>query len=223
MDAADTKTRTVNLILLGPPGAGKGTQARLLTETRGLTQLSTGDLLRAAVAAKTPAGLAAKAVMERGELVSDDIVVAIVDERLAAETAGKGVIFDGFPRTAAQAEALDALLAKHGMDLDAVISLEVDDQAMADRVSGRFTCAACGEGYHDAHKPTAVAGTCDKCGGHDFKRRADDNAETVKERLAAYHAETAPLIAHYQAAGKLVRVDAMADIADVAAAVQSAL
>lgn len=223
MDAAETQTRTANLILLGPPGAGKGTQARLLVDARGLTQLSTGDLLRAAVAAGTPAGLAAKAVMARGELVSDDIVVAIVDERLATETGGAGVIFDGFPRTAAQAAALDALLEKHGMTLDAVVSLDVDDQAMADRVSGRFTCAGCGEGYHDAHKPTAQAGVCDKCGGHDFKRRADDNAETVKERLSAYHAETAPLIAHYEAAGKLRRVDAMADIDDVAAAVKAAI
>ena len=223
MDAAETRTRTANLILLGPPGAGKGTQARLLVEDRGLAQLSTGDLLRAAVAARTPAGLQAKAVMERGELVSDDIVVAIVDERLGRETGGAGVIFDGFPRTAAQATALDALLEKHGLALDAVVSLDVDDQAMADRVSGRFTCAGCGEGYHDAHKPTAKAGVCDKCGGTEFKRRADDNAETVRERLAAYHAETAPLIAHYAAAGKLRRVDAMAEIDDVAAAVRAAI
>lgn len=223
MDAAQTQTRPANLILLGPPGAGKGTQARLLVEARGLAQLSTGDLLRAAVGAGTPAGLQAKAVMERGELVSDDIVVAIVDERLGQETDGAGVIFDGFPRTAAQAAALDALLVKHGMELDAVVSLEVDDQAMADRVSGRFTCGACGEGYHDAHKPTAKAGVCDKCGGTEFKRRADDNAETVRERLAAYHAETAPLIAHYAAAGKLARVDAMAEIDHVAAAVRAAI
>jgi adenylate kinase len=224
MDGVRTEPATSTLILLGPPpGAGKGTQARRLTESRGLAQLSTGDLLRAAVAAGSEAGRAAKAVMERGDLVSDTIVIAIVDERLAAESGGAGVIFDGFPRTAAQASALDALLEKHGMTLDAVISLEVDDAAMADRVSGRFTCAACGEGYHDAHKPTAASGVCDSCGGTALKRRADDNAETVRDRLVAYHAETAPLIAHYAAAGRLASVDAMADIDEVTAQITAAV
>lgn len=223
MDGAQTKARTVNLILLGPPGAGKGTQARILMEERGLTQLSTGDMLRAAVAAGTEAGKQAKAVMEAGGLVSDDIVIAIVDDKLAEEKSGRGVIFDGFPRTAAQAEALDALLAKHGMALDAVISMEVDDAAMVDRVSGRYTCAGCGEGYHDAAKVPAVAGACDKCGGTAFKRRADDNAETVKARLEAYHADTAPLIAFYEAAGKLKRIDAMGEIGGVTAAIRGAI
>lgn len=223
MDAAQTETRTVNLILLGPPGAGKGTQARILMEERGLAQLSTGDMLRAAVAAGTEAGLAAKAVMEAGGLVSDDIVIAIVDDKLAEEKSGRGVIFDGFPRTAAQAEALDALLAKHGMQLDAVVSMEVDDEAMVGRVSGRFTCGGCGEGYHDVAKLPAVEGVCDKCGGSDFKRRADDNAETVRARLAAYHADTAPLIAHYKATGKLKTVDAMGEIGDVTAAIRASV
>ena len=212
MQDAQTETKTVNLILLGPPGAGKGTQARILMEERGLTQLSTGDMLRAAVAAGTEAGKQAKAVMEAGGLVSDDIVIAIVDDKLAEEKDGAGVIFDGFPRTAAQAAALDDLLTKHGMALDAVISMEVDDEAMVGRISGRYTCADCGEGYHDTAKTPAVEGKCDKCGGAEFKRRADDNAETVKARLEAYHADTAPLIAFYAASGKLKRVDAMGDI-----------
>lgn len=223
MDGVQTQTKTVNLILLGPPGAGKGTQARILMEGRGLTQLSTGDMLRAAVAAGTEAGKAAKAVMEAGGLVSDDIVIAIVDDKLAEEKSGPGVIFDGFPRTAAQAEALDALLARHGMALDAVVSLEVDDAAMVGRISGRYTCADCGEGYHDTAKTPAVEGECDKCGGAEFKRRADDNAETVKARLEAYHADTAPLIAFYAASGKLKRVDAMGEIDAVTAAVSAAL
>ncbi len=217
---SETMTRTANVILLGPPGAGKGTQARMLTEALGLVQLSTGDLLRAAVAAGTPAGKAAKAVMEAGELVSDDIVIAIVEERLGRPDIAAGVIFDGFPRTAAQAGALDALLARRGMALDAVISMEVDDEAMVERVSGRFTCASCGEGYHDAFKAPATEGVCGKCGGTDFKRRADDTAETVRDRLRAYHAETAPLIGHYRAAGKLRTVDAMAPIGEVAKAIR---
>ena len=223
MQDAQTETKTVNLILLGPPGAGKGTQARILMEERGLTQLSTGDMLRAAVAAGTEAGKQAKAVMEAGGLVSDDIVIAIVDDKLAEEKDGAGVIFDGFPRTAAQAAALDDLLTKHGMALDAVISMEVDDEAMVGRISGRYTCADCGEGYHDTAKVPTEAGTCDKCGGTAFKRRADDNAETVRARLEAYHADTAPLIAFYDAAGKLKRIDAMGEIGAVTAAIRGAL
>ncbi len=208
-----------NVILLGPPGAGKGTQARMLTEAFGLVQLSTGDLLRGAVAEGTPAGKAAKAVMEAGELVSDDIVIAIVEERLSRPDVAAGVIFDGFPRTAAQAEALDALLERRGMTLDAAISLEVDDEAMVARISGRFSCGSCGEGYHETHKAPAVAGVCDKCGGTAFEWRADDAEQTVRDRLKAYHAETAPLIEHYRGAGDLRSVDAMAPIGDVAGAV----
>jgi adenylate kinase len=210
------------LILLGPPGAGKGTQARMLQEGFGLVQLSTGDLLRAAVAAGTDAGRAAKAVMAAGQLVSDDIVLAILRDRMAAPDiaggAARGVILDGFPRTAGQAAALDDLLAEAGQKVTAVISMEVDDAAMVARVAGRYTCAGCGEGYHDSFKQPAVAGVCDKCGGSDFKRRADDNAETVGARLVAYHRQTAPLIAHYEGQGVLRRADAMGSIDEVRAA-----
>lgn len=203
------------LILLGPPGAGKGTQARMLEEDFGLIQLSTGDLLRAAVAAGTDAGKQAKAVMEAGQLVSDDIVLAILKDRMAAPDVAKGIILDGFPRTAVQAKALDALLADAGQKITAAISLEVDDEAMVARVSGRYTCAGCGEGYHDEFKQPAKAGACDKCGGTAMKRRADDNAETVRERLTAYHAQTAPLITYYDDKGVLERLDAMGPIADI--------
>lgn len=203
------------LILLGPPGAGKGTQARMLEEDFGLVQLSTGDLLRAAVAAGTEAGKKAKAVMEAGQLVSDDIVLAILKDRMADPDTARGVILDGFPRTDGQAAALDGMLADRGQKVTAAISLEVDDDAMVGRVSGRYTCAGCGEGYHDEFKQPAVAGTCDKCGGTAFKRRADDNAETVRERLKAYHAQTAPLIAYYEGCGVLERIDAMGAIADI--------
>ena len=213
---AEVTTSPVVLILLGPPGAGKGTQARMLEERFGLIQLSTGDLLRAAVVAGTPAGLAAKAVMESGGLVSDDIVLAILGDRMALPDVKAGVILDGFPRTAAQAEALDRLLAQSGQKVGAAISLDVNDEAMIDRVAGRFTCAACGEGYHDTGKPTAKAGECDKCGGTAFKRRADDNAETARARLEAYHAQTAPLIEHYRRQGVLETVDAMGPIAVIA-------
>ena len=203
------------LILLGPPGAGKGTQARMLEEDFGLVQLSTGDLLRAAVAAGTEAGKQAKAVMEAGQLVSDEIVLAILKDRMAQSDVAKGIILDGFPRTAGQAAALDGLLEAAGQRVNAAISLEVNDEAMVGRVSGRFTCAGCGEGYHDEFKQPAKAGTCDKCGGTEFKRRADDNAETVRERLKAYHAQTAPLIAYYEGKGVLERIDAMGAIADI--------
>lgn len=215
--STETMTRPVNLILLGPPGAGKGTQARMLEEKFGLVQLSTGDLLREAVAAGTEAGKAAKAVMEKGELVSDEIVIAILSDRLDQPDVTKGTILDGFPRTEAQAAALDTLLADRGQKIDAAISLEVDDEAMVARVSGRYTCAACGEGYHDEFKRPATAGTCDKCQGTEFKRRADDNAETVRTRLSAYHAQTAPLISYYAARDALTRVPAMGDINEIAA------
>ena len=216
MDGSTTPTTAPVLILLGPPGAGKGTQARMLEEQFGLVQLSTGDLLRAAVAAGTDAGKQAKAVMEAGDLVSDDIVIAILRDRLADADCAKGVILDGFPRTTVQAEALDTLLSETGQKINAAISLEVDDAAMVDRISGRFTCGGCGEGYHDSFKTPKTEGQCDKCQGTDFKRRADDNAETVGARLAAYHAQTAPLIAFYDAQGALARVDAMGAIDDIA-------
>lgn len=215
MEATATVTPAV-LILLGPPGAGKGTQARMLEQQFGLVQLSTGDLLRAAVAAGTEAGKAAKAVMEAGDLVSDDIVIAILRDRLAEADCAKGVILDGFPRTTVQAKALDGLLAESGQKINAAVSLEVDDAAMVTRISGRYTCAACGEGYHDSFKQPATAGVCDKCGGTDMKRRADDNADTVASRLEAYHAQTAPLIAYYRDQGVLQGIDAMGEIDAIA-------
>ncbi|MFN3576829.1 MAG: adenylate kinase [Tabrizicola sp.] len=205
------------IILLGPPGAGKGTQARMLEEDFGLVQLSTGDLLRAAVAAGTEAGRKAKAVMEAGQLVSDDIVLAVLKDRMTQPDVARGIILDGFPRTAAQAAALDGLLAEAGQKVTAAISLEVEDEAMVARVAGRYTCAGCGEGYHDEFKQPATAGVCDKCGGTAFRRRADDNAETVRARLRAYHAETAPLIAHYDRLSVLERVPAMGSIAGIRA------
>lgn len=211
----DVMTRPAVLILLGPPGAGKGTQARVLEENFGLVQLSTGDLLRAAVAAGTEAGKAAKAVMEAGGLVSDEIVINILRDRLAEPDCAKGVILDGFPRTTVQAEALDGLLAENGQKINAAISLEVDDAAMVTRISGRYTCAGCGEGYHDSFKRPAVDGKCDKCGGEKMTRRADDNAETVASRLEAYHEQTAPLIAYYDGKGALKKIDAMGDIAAI--------
>lgn len=216
MDGAATMNAAPVLILLGPPGAGKGTQARMLEEAHGLVQLSTGDLLRAAVAAGTEAGRQAKAVMEAGGLVSDDIVIAILKDRLADADCANGVILDGFPRTTGQAEALDALLSASGQKINAAISLEVDDAAMVERISGRFTCGDCGEGYHDSFKPTMVDGVCDKCRGTNMKRRADDNAETVAERLKAYHEQTAPLVTYYENNGALSRVDAMGAIDEIA-------
>ena len=215
-----TITAAPVLILLGPPGAGKGTQARMLEDTFGLVQLSTGDLLRAAVAQGTEAGKQAKAVMEAGGLVSDEIVIAILRDRLAEPDVAKGVILDGFPRTTVQAEALDTLLAETGQQINAAISLEVDDAAMVARISGRYTCGGCGEGYHDQFKTPKVAGVCDKCGGTEMQRRADDTAETVASRLEAYHAQTAPLIAYYERKGVLKRVDAMLAIDAVAAQMQ---
>lgn len=215
MDTAVT-ARPAVLILLGPPGAGKGTQARVLEESFGLVQLSTGDLLRAAVAAGTEAGLAAKAVMEAGELVSDEIVINILRDRLAGPDCAKGVILDGFPRTTVQAQALDELLIESGQKINAAISLDVDDAAMVTRISGRYTCGGCGEGYHDSFKQPEQKNVCDKCGGTEMKRRADDNAETVASRLQAYHAQTAPLIAYYGDQKVLQRIDAMGEIDAIA-------
>ena len=213
----------MSIILLGPPGAGKGTQARMLVEGHGMVQLSTGDMLRAAAKSGTETGLKAKEVMDAGNLVSDEIVIGIVSDRLDEPDVKAGVIFDGFPRTEEQAKALDGLMADKGLTLDAVISMDVDDDLLVDRVSGRYTCAACGEGYHDTHKQPAVDGVCDNCGSTEFKRRPDDNADVVRERLKAYHADTAPLIAYYRNTGKLKTVDGMADIDDVTRAIAAAL
>jgi adenylate kinase len=199
----------VNIILLGPPGAGKGTQAARLERERGMVQLSTGDMLRAAVKAGTPVGLKVKAVMEAGELVSDAIVSALIGERLDGDAAA-GAIFDGYPRTQAQAEALDVLLAERNQSLDRVIELEVDEAALVDRVTGRFTCAQCGTGYHDRYKLPAVSGVCDVCGSTEFKRRPDDNAETVRTRMREYRAKTAPILPFYDARGLVERIDGMA-------------
>lgn len=205
----------MNLILLGPPGAGKGTQAKELMESRGLVQLSTGDMLRAAVKAGSEVGRKAKAVMEAGGLVSDDIVIGIIADRIAEPDCKAGFILDGFPRTLNQASALDRLLDAKERRLDAVIEMKVDDSVLVARVAGRYTCAKCGMGYHDTFKTPRQAGVCDSCGSTEFTRRADDNAETVRNRLMAYYRETAPLIGYYYAKDKLVSVDGMADIADV--------
>ena len=213
----------MNIILLGPPGAGKGTQAARLVEEHGMVQLSTGDMLRAAVKAGTPVGLQAKAVMDAGELVSDEIVSALIGDKLDEMGADKGAIFDGYPRTAAQAESLDAILESRGRTLDHVVELDVDEDALVERITGRFTCAQCGAGYHDIFKQPAVEGVCDVCGAKEFKRRPDDNAETVRTRMAEYRAKTAPILPIYEARGLVSRVDGMADIGVVSAAIEAIL
>ena len=212
----------MDIILLGPPGAGKGTQAQRLQARRGMVQLSTGDMLREAVAKGTPVGVRAKAVMEAGELVSDAIVSALIGERLDT-AAAHGAIFDGFPRTAHQADALELLLGERGRKLDHVIELVVDEEALVDRITGRFTCAACGAPYHDTFHMPAREGYCDACGGTQFKRRPDDNEQTVRTRMAEYRAKTAPILPLYEDKGLVSRVDGMAAVEDVAAAIDAIL
>jgi adenylate kinase len=212
----------LNIILLGPPGAGKGTQAARLQANRGMVQLSTGDMLREAVASGTPIGLQAKAIMERGELVSDAIVSALIGERLDW-AGGNGAIFDGYPRTRRQAEALDLLLDERGRGLDFVIELAVDEEALVKRITGRFSCAKCGTGYHDAFRPTKAPGVCDVCGSTEFVRRKDDNEETVRTRMAEYRAKTAPVLPYYEQRGLVRRIDGMLSVDEVAAEVDAIL
>ena len=214
---------TLNIILLGPPGAGKGTQASRLEQEHGMVQLSTGDMLRAAVKAGTPIGLQAKAVMDAGELVSDAIVSGLIGERLDELGGDVSVIFDGYPRTAAQADALDTILSDRGRKLDHVIELRVEEDALVDRISGRFSCAKCGDGYHDRYKLPKVENICDVCGSHEFKRRPDDNEETVRTRMAEYRAKTAPILPIYDARGIVTHVDGMAPIDQVNDAIETIL
>ena len=212
----------LNIILLGPPGAGKGTQAARLQAARGMIQLSTGDMLREARASGSPIGEKVKAIMDAGELVSDAIVTALIAERLDA-SADKGAIFDGFPRTRAQAEALDLLLSERGRKLDHVIELAVDEEELVQRITGRFTCAKCGTGYHDSFRPTQVPGVCDVCGSTEFKRRPDDNEQTVRTRMEEYRAKTAPILPFYEAKHLVRRVDGMASVEHVGAEIDAIL
>ena len=205
----------MNLVLLGPPGGGKGTQAKRLMDKFGLVQLSTGDMLRAAVASGSDVGKKAKAVMEAGQLVTDEIVIGIIDQRLDQPDTQNGVIFDGFPRTVAQAQALDGILTAKGRKLNVVVEVRVPDQLLIDRITGRYTCGKCGSGYHDVFQKPKKEGVCDSCGGTDFVRRADDTVETVSKRLAAYHDQTAPLLPYYDGKGLLKVVDGAQDIAKV--------
>ncbi len=213
----------MKLILLGPPGAGKGTQAKFLVDAYGIPQLSTGDMLREAVANQTEVGKMAKAVMDAGKLVSDDIMNAIISDRIDQDDCAKGFILDGFPRTLEQADALYHMLADKSMKIDKVVSLEVDDDALVERVSGRYTCAGCGEGYHDSFKKPAKEGVCDRCGKTEFKRRPDDNAETLKTRLFSYYKDTAPLLGYYHAYRNLATVDGMGEIAAITKQIRSVL
>ena len=213
----------MNIILLGPPGAGKGTQAQRLVENRGMKQLSTGDMLRAAVKAETPTGLKVKAIMDAGELVSDEVVSALISDELKAMGDDVGAIFDGYPRTEAQAHALDGILEQHGRSLHKVVELGVDVDALVDRITGRFTCANCGAGYHDRHKLPENEGTCDVCGSTEFKRRPDDTEETVRTRMQEYRNKTAPILPIYDERGIVERVDGMASIDEVTASIDAVL
>lgn len=213
----------MNIVLLGPPGAGKGTQARRLVEEEGMIQLSTGDMLRAAKTSGTEMGRKVAEVMARGDLVTDDIVIGLIAEQLDGDAGRHGLIFDGFPRTLAQADALEALMAEKNKRLDAVVEMRVDDEALIERVSGRFTCADCGEVYHDRTRPTAEQGVCDKCGGTEFARREDDNEASMRVRLGAYYRNTAPLIGYYHAKDKLKVVDGLGEMDVVAKEIRSVL
>jgi len=213
----------MNLVLLGPPGAGKGTQAKLLEDSRSLIKLSTGDMLRAAVAAGSDLGRRAGDLMERGQLVPDELVIKLIAERIDEDRGGQNFILDGFPRTIAQAEALDELLEERGKELDRVIVMAVDDEALIERIAGRFACASCGEGYHDLYKMPRVAGVCDRCSSTQFVRRKDDNEQVVRSRLKAYHAQTEPLIDYYTQQGKVRTVNGMADIETVEKEISQAL
>lgn len=213
----------MNLILLGPPGAGKGTQARRLEDTRGLVQLSTGDMLRAMVAEGGPLGQQAKEIMSAGKLMPDALMVEMIGERISKPDVTSGFILDGFPRTVAQAEALDKMLADKGLKLDHVIEMKVVDDVLVERITGRYTCAKCGKGYHDQFEKPKVEGVCDVCGSTEFKRRADDNADTVKTRLAQYHEQTAPILPYYRDRGVLKTVDGMAEIDEVTKQIEAIL
>lgn len=213
----------MNLILLGPPGAGKGTQARRLEDGRGLVQLSTGDMLRAMVAEGGPLGQQAKDIMSAGKLMPDALMVEMIGERIARPDVKNGFILDGFPRTVAQAEALDKMLEERNLKLDHVIEMKVVDEVLVGRVTGRFTCAKCGKGYHDEFERPQTDGVCDSCGGTEFKRRADDNAETVTTRLGQYHQQTAPILPYYESRGVLTTVDGMAEIEEVSRQIEAAI